>query len=470
MLELVHAVALAASESTTADSAMRICLEEICLHTGWPIGHVCVQSKSGGELVSAGIWQVRRDRDTARFREATESESFAPGEGLPGRALAAQRPVWVRDLSREDWPRRDAAGEAGIRSGIAFPAVIGRKVVAVLEFFSSDVVEPDNDLLEAMAHIGALFGRVVERKEAEQALRMSEALKGAMLEAALDCIITADHTGRIIDFNPAAESTFGYKRSEVVGREIEHCIVPPSLRAAHRAGLERYLETGRESVIGRRVELTGMRSDGSEFPIELAIHALHLDSRQVFTAYARDITSRKLLEARLEHQALHDSLTGLPNRDLLMDRMEHALARTDRSDGCHSVIFLDLDQFKAVNDELGHAAGDELLAETARRLRDRVRPGDTVARLGGDEFAVLLEDTDEPLASCVVERILEELGRPLKLEGKDIAPRASAGLASSDAGKLAAAELLKRADQAMYEAKQLGPGRHLVSGHNTCAD
>jgi diguanylate cyclase (GGDEF)-like protein len=207
-----------------------------------------------------------------------------------------------------------------------------------------------------------------------------------------------------------------------------------------------------------------MRSDGSEFPIELAIHAIELGGRPVFTAYARDITSRKAMEARLEHQALHDSLTGLANRDLLMDRMDHALARTDRSDGCHSVIYVDLDGFKSVNDELGHAAGDELLIETGRRLRDGVRPGDTVARLGGDEFAILLEDTDEPLAACVVERILQELRRAVRLRDKEVALQASAGIASSAAGKIAADELLRRADEAMYEAKGVEAERYAIFG------
>jgi diguanylate cyclase (GGDEF)-like protein/PAS domain S-box-containing protein len=464
-LELVHAVALAASESTTPDQAMRICLEEICLHTDWPFGHVSVLSEDRGALVSAGIWHVRSERDVAPFREATESLSFAAGEGLPGRALEARRPVWVRDLSQQDWPRREAAEAAGIRSGIAFPALIGFDVVAVLEFFSADIAEPDVALLEAMTHVGALFGRVVERKQAEDALRRSEGLKAAMLEAALDCIVTADHSGRIIDFNPAAEKTFGYARVDVVGNEIAQCIVPHSLREKHRTGLRHYLSTKEGAFIGRRVETVGMRSDGSEFPIELAIHAIELGGRPMFTAYARDITTRKMMEARLEHQALHDSLTGLANRDLFMDRVEHALARTNRHDGCHSVIYLDLDGFKGVNDELGHAAGDELLVETARRLRDGVRPGDTVARLGGDEFAVLLEDTDEPLAACVVERILQELGRSVRLEDKEVIVQASAGIASSAAGRIAGDELLRRADEAMYEAKGLEAERYSVFAH-----
>ena len=463
-LELVHAVALAASESTTPDEAMRICLEEICLHTDWPVGHVNVLSADRRGLVSAGIWHVRSERDMAPFRDATERLSFAPGEGLPGRALEARRPVWVRDLSQEDWPRRDVAEAAGVRSGIAFPALIGFEVVAVLEFFSADIAEPDVALLEAMTHVGALFGRVVERKQAEDALRRSETFKGAMLEASLDCIITADHNGRIIDFNPAAEKTFGYRRAEVGGNEIAQCIVPQSLRADHRAGIRRYLETREGAFIGRRVETVGMRSDGSEFPIELAIHAIELGGRPAFTAYARDITSRKAMEARLEHQALHDSLTGLANRDLFMDRMDHALARTDRSDGCHSVIYVDLDGFKSVNDELGHAAGDELLIETGRRLRDGVRPGDTVARLGGDEFAILLEDTDEPLAACVVERILQELGRAVRLRDKEVALQASAGIASSAAGRIGADELLRRADEAMYEAKGVEAERYAIFG------
>src|SRR5919106_821601 len=135
------------------------------------------------------------------------------------------------------------------------------------------------------------------------ATRMSELLKAAILESALDCIITADHHGCITEFNPAAERTFGYRREDVVSMSLADVIVPPSLREAHRTGLARYLATGEARVLGRRVEITAMRADGTEFPVELAITPTAVDGVPFFTAYIRDITERKRAERRLRRAA-----------------------------------------------------------------------------------------------------------------------------------------------------------------------
>ncbi|MFQ5932583.1 MAG: PAS domain S-box protein [Nitrospiraceae bacterium] len=140
---------------------------------------------------------------------------------------------------------------------------------------------------------------ITERVQAEAELRQSEALKGAIFESALACIITIDHTGNIIEFNPAAEKTFGYPRDEVIGKELAETIVPPSLRESHRSGLADYLATGESSILGKRIEITGMRSDGSEFPVELAITAIDLGGPPLFTAYLQDISLRKRAEELL---------------------------------------------------------------------------------------------------------------------------------------------------------------------------
>ena len=140
---------------------------------------------------------------------------------------------------------------------------------------------------------------VTDRKKAEAALRRSEARKAAILKSALDCIITIDHEGRVVDFNPAAERTFGYQFSEVVGRPLADLIIPPDLRQAHARGLARYLETGEQVVLNRRIELRAVRSDGSEFPVELAITPIHEDGKPMFTGYLRDISDRKRAEEEL---------------------------------------------------------------------------------------------------------------------------------------------------------------------------
>ncbi|MFN2489605.1 MAG: diguanylate cyclase domain-containing protein [Actinomycetota bacterium] len=464
LVELFQAVTRAANEGSTAEEAMQICLEVVCGYTGWPLGHVYIVTDDGDALLSTDLWHVDEDDVSLAFKRPTGALALRAGVGLPGRVLATGKPAWITDLRTDpNFPRAHLAEELNLASGMAFPAVAGGRVVAVLEFFARVPVEPDDALVNAMTYIGSQFGRVVERKRAEEALRNSEALKAAILESALDCIITSDHHGRIVDFNPAAERTFGCARDEVVGKELAETIVPPALRERHRKGIAHYLTTGEGPVLNRRIEVTALRADRTEFPIELAIHAIHLQGLPVFTAYLRDITARKQLEARLEHKAYHDGLTDLANRTLFLDRVEHALARSDRRKERHSVIYFDLDNFKEVNDDLGHAAGDELLVQVAGRLQGRLRPGDTVARLGGDEFAVLLEDTDDTGAEIVARRVMDGLQAPLEVENRTITVHASAGIACGASGITPADELLRRADEAMYVAKSDGKRCYAIS-------
>ena len=151
-------------------------------------------------------------------------------------------------------------------------------------------------LIEQFTHIASI---AIERAQSDAALKRSEARKTAILDSALDCIVTIDHEGCITEFNPAAERTFGYRRDEVLGKQLADVIIPPSLREKHRRGLARYLATGEARMIGRRVEMTAIRADGSEFPVELAISRIPLDGPPSFTGYLRDITERKQSEEEL---------------------------------------------------------------------------------------------------------------------------------------------------------------------------
>ena len=174
---------------------------------------------------------------------------------------------------------------------------------------------------------------------------------------------------------------------------------------------------------------------------------------------AQDVTEEAQLTSELRHQSMHDTLTGLPNRGLLFDRIQHSIDRVSRSEGRHtSVVLVDIDDFKAVNDSLGHTTGDELLRAVAERLSTCVRQGDTVARLGGDEFAILLEDTDEAEAMVLAQRALESLALPVNFGTGDFAVRASAGVVSQ-LGASDPVELLRAADIAMYASKRDGKSR-----------
>jgi PAS domain S-box-containing protein len=175
-IELLQAVAVAANEAATAEEAMRLCLERVCVHTGWPMGHVYALAGDGtGELVPTAVWHLGDPGSLAPFRAATEAMRFAPGAGLPGRTLASGRPVWIADVAQDpDFPRAKAAAEVGIEAGFGFPVLVGREVVAVLEFFAGEPLEPDGPLLELMANVGTQLGRVVERERAGIALRRAK--------------------------------------------------------------------------------------------------------------------------------------------------------------------------------------------------------------------------------------------------------------------------------------------------------
>jgi diguanylate cyclase (GGDEF)-like protein len=167
----------------------------------------------------------------------------------------------------------------------------------------------------------------------------------------------------------------------------------------------------------------------------------------------RTVSALQDIQAHLEHQAFHDPLTGLANRLLFMDRVQHALTRRQ---GNAAVLYIDLDDFKSINDTLGHDAGDELLSETARRLQDALRTADTPARLGGDEFAVLLVDIAEEHTEVVARRILHSLRQPFSLAGHAVPVHASLGVALCDSGAMPAEQLVRNADVAMYVSKHGG--------------
>ena len=336
--ELLGAISVIANEATGVADAMQGCLDQVCAHTGWPVGHaLLVTPEHPPFAVSTGIWHLDDEARFARFRRHTEAMRFATGVGLPGRVLAAGAPAWISRVSDDqNFPRSVPAEEAGLEAGFAVPVMVRSDVRAIVEFFSPTALSVDEGLLRVTGHVGAQLGRVIEREDAE---------------------------------------------------------------------------------------------------------------------------------SRLTHQALHDTLTGLPNRALLMEHIERARVRAARLESTVDLLFLDVDDFKTVNDSLGHAAGDQLLVELSARLQRCLRRSDTlarptsqmVARLGGDEFAVLLENCVDP--GVVAERIMRALDEPIVVNDHEVFVAVSIGAARGD-GAGGSEELLGRADVAMYAAKSGGKGRY----------
>lgn len=296
-----------------------------------------------------------------------------------------------------------------------------------------------------------------------------ERLFGYLVKNAPDLmmVLEADFTVRYV--SPSIEAVLGYRPEEVVGTDISRYLHPEEREWVRDGFVWKRAERGR---LQSPVELRMKHADGSWRHFEAVGNDLLSDPDIEGTvAYFRDVTEHKALMDTLAHRAFHDSLTGLPNRALFVDRLEQALARALRHRGYVTVLFLDLDNFKAVNDAFGHEAGDRTLAAVGRRLQACVRPGDTVARFGGDEFAVLLEYTKDAVgASRVVERIVESSRAPIALNGRALFVTCSIGVATSDPGQDEPNELLRRADQAMYGAKKSGKARYQLSSPGVHAE
>ncbi|MEY2451007.1 MAG: hypothetical protein QOD92_581 [Acidimicrobiaceae bacterium] len=309
----------------------------------------------------------------------------------------------------------------------------------------------------AVAFVVRMGGAVTAEKErAETTMRESEDRFRSLVQNSSDLTMVLG-AGTITYASEASERLLGYSPEELVGRAPSDLVHPDDLGWLR----DRIAADLASNSVAQPVELRVRRADGDWIHVEAVVANLSdRPSVRGTVVNARDITERKQAEAALEHQALHDSLTGLPNRLLFLDRLDHAMTRAHRdSQAAPSVLFLDLDRFKLVNDGMGHDAGDELLAAVAARLRTALRPGDTIARFGGDEFVLLIESvTDRAQAEEIANRVLDCFEQPFRVDGEDLLVSASVGVAMFDPAHTAA-ELVRDADAAMYRAKAQGRGR-----------
>jgi diguanylate cyclase (GGDEF)-like protein/PAS domain S-box-containing protein len=275
-------------------------------------------------------------------------------------------------------------------------------------------------------------------------------------------ILMLDASGRVVSWNAGARNIKGYEADEILGRSFEVFYVAED----RERGLPAQHLAAAAAAGSLQYEGWRLRKDGSRFWAEVLITAVFDDDGRLrgFGKVTRDVTERRRAEERLTHRTLHDVLTGLPNRELLLDRIGQGVAATNRHHATVAVFFIDLDRFKVINDTFGHAAGDHALVTVARRLQTTVRPEDTVARLSGDEFVVVCPDLKQSVeAQLVGERITSALADPVPFGAEHLAVHASVGVAVTDDPGTDPETLLRDADTAMYDAKRDGRGQSDVS-------
>ncbi|MEO6715562.1 MAG: diguanylate cyclase [Mycobacteriales bacterium] len=433
---------------------------------GFAVCVINVVDDSGGLVVAAvgGREDARQALLGTRGSRNDWDELMALGERA-GRvcfvphgvtSFSGRVPTWV--------PPIDAPEDAARWHPMdALFAVLSSRTGELLGALSVDMPEsgrqPSREQLELLDMFAAQASIAVENARLhtaalEHARDTIEVLNRltALLAAAPIAILQLDLEGNVQSWNAAATRTFGWSASDVLGRR------PPFIPPSGAPEFESLLSRLREGQDISGLELRRLRRDGSEIVVELsAAPVMDADGAPIAViSVLIDVTERARREGELAKAAFKDPLTDLANRALFDNRLELALARVARRHTPMAVLILDLDGFKKVNDTYGHGVGDEVLVEVAQRLIRMTRPTDTVARLGGDEFALVIEDQADPAGIALGSRILKALADPARLSAGSLVVSASVGVAATGPVSLTGAELVRRADMAMYAAKRAG--------------
>jgi len=418
--------------------------------------------------LQAALSVVEEEVSVCLYIAAEDGASLAAVGASDGRDLAEIEPVLVSDLPES--ARRRASGERVLtldakgESVCLSPLFVRDRLTGMLAVHSAEPLRrAAKESLATLATEVALALQTVALAE-ETVHRRSEERLSALIKNSSDviCIVGEDTVVNYV--SPSIERTFGFSPEDLTGRRLAEMVQPGEVER-----LLSYFSSFASQAAGERATAEFRVRHAAKHWRDVEVLGTNLLSDETIAGIVlniRDISERKAFQAELEHQAFHDTLTGLPNRALFRNRVEHALLAQRRDRLPSAVLFLDLDDFKNVNDSLGHAAGDEVLQELGRRLEDCMRPVDTAARLGGDEFAILIRDADtEEQAVEIVQRVMGALQAPVSLEDREVTITTSVGIAFSDQNMIAindAEALLRNADAAMYIAKESGKGDYQI--------
>ena len=457
-----EALIRATSEATLLDAVCRMTVEIGGYRVAW-IGFA--QDDAGQSILQ--VAHAGAMPESVRNWPLSWSESSPHGQGPAGRTIRSGEIVLIPDISKEPAFQRFLAENKikGQRSVVCLPLRNTARTFGLFYLAASNAVDISADEVQLLQQLVNDIAFGIDHLRAQVAQRAADARihhQASLLDKAQDAIVVRGIDNRVLYWNKSAERLYGWKAVEVLGRSKVSDIYSDALDS-FAAATQAVMELGEWHG-----EITQRRKDGSSMVVEARWTLVRDAQNQPYSIMAvnTDITQRKAAEREVQKLAFYDPLTQLPNRQLLMDRLQHALATSARSGQGGALLFIDLDNFKTLNDTLGHDKGDLLLQQVALRLSACVRSADTVARLGGDEFVVMLEDLgSNPQAAGICaknigEKILAALSAPYQLDGKDHLSTSSIGIAPFCLQPETVGELLKQADIAMYQAK--GAGRNTL--------
>ena len=291
-LSLQYTVAELLAGSINISETIPKVLQVIAEGLNWSLGLYWMPNEAETQLELLATWS--RLEKTESFVLINQKIELIPGKGSMECVWVSRVPLWITDITKEsNFDGKEEAKQLGLQTVLNYPVLFKDKVQGVMGFYSNEIYPPNDEVLEMLAATGSQIGQFIERIKSETALRNSDMRKAAILNAALDCIITIDPTGIITEFNPSAERTFGYSREDAIGKPLVDLIITPAYREKHCQGFSRYLETRQGNIIGKRLEFSAMKVDGTEFPIELIITELQVDKTLFFTGFIRDISEKK---------------------------------------------------------------------------------------------------------------------------------------------------------------------------------
>jgi diguanylate cyclase (GGDEF)-like protein/PAS domain S-box-containing protein len=447
LIDAAEATASTSSASGAAilivddDSAKRLSIKSILE----PLGHSVIEAVSG----EAALHEVIKQPFAVILMDVQMPimDGYETAKLIRMRSACAHTPIIFITAHEQDEaqiPIAYASGAVDFIFGTVVPDVLRAKVSIFVELFLKS-----RELERSLGRVTTLSDQ----------FRDNEARTRAVLENVADGIVTITDDGIIESFNRAATGLFGYGEREAIGQHLSVMVAPLFSSAAPGE-----IAGAIEIVAGQQngsdpTDTLGRRKDGSTFPLELELTGLQLGARKLRIVCLRDISERQRYTATLQHQAVHDDLTGLPNRVLFGDRVSQAIQAAQRTGEPLALLVMDLDEFKHVNDTLGHQHGDILLKLVADRLVECLRTGDTVARLGGDEFGILpLGATDLAGAATVAWKIQQALKPIFLVKGHNVEVKTSIGITLVPEHGDNIDDLLRRADMAMYDAKRSGGG------------